>query len=393
MRVGVAGFVPERLTQARVYASLTKLELSERLGKSSSSISRWEKGDSLPEADALEAMSLALGFPTAWFSKPLERAGTPVFYRSLASATSDLRGKAGVKMDWLQELVAYLSSWLEWPDVNVPTLDVEDHRELDLVDIARAALKCREIWGLGVGPIDDLVLAAESAGIICSYTHQGNTKMDGLSQWDKEKLRPFILLADDKYNYYRSRFDLAHEIGHIVLHKGISTFDINHIKEIEAQANFFAGCLLIPEESLSVELHRYASLENMLSLKRKWKVSVAAIIYRADQLGLLSESEVLRLRKSYSARGWSKGELYDDERGPEQVRLIPRAISALLDAKIKTKMEIAQDLMVPRKELEKLCSVPEGFFSPSPKPILSPVLRLKEGTLTGVSNVVELKKK
>ena len=99
MRVGVSGFVPARLTQARILASMTRLELSERIGKSSSSISRWEKGESAPESEALESISFVLGFPVVWFTRQIpSKPPSPVFFRTLASTSSDLRGKAGTKM-------------------------------------------------------------------------------------------------------------------------------------------------------------------------------------------------------------------------------------------------------------------------------------------------------
>lgn len=394
MRVGVSGFVPERLTQARVLASMTRLELSERLEKSSSSVSRWEKGESAPEAEALEAISFVLGFPVSWFMLPVsEKPPSTVFFRTLASTSSDLRGKAGTRMDWLQDIARYFSTWLDWPEINIPEINVTDHRQLDYSDIARAAQECRERWGLGQAPIADLALAAEGAGIICARIHQGNTKMDGLSQWDELQKLPFILLSNDKGNYFRSRFDLAHEIGHIVLHRHIKTFDIKHLKEIEGQANFFASCLLLPEESLSIELPSYPSLENLLGLKKRWRVSVAAIIYRADKLGLIGEQETLRLRKSYSARGWAKCEPFDDQVEVEQVRLLSRAVRTITDEKIKTKETIARDLMLPYSSIEQLCGLPAGFFEPKVVQSLDPIPKLKEALGVNAGNVVEFKKR
>jgi Zn-dependent peptidase ImmA (M78 family) len=296
-------------------------------------------------------------------------------------------------MDWLQEIAGYLSNWLDWPELNIPSYEITDHRELDFSEIARAALRCREMWGLGLGPIADLSMAAEGAGIICAHVHQGNTKMDGLSQWDESQKRPFILLSNDKNNFYRSRFDLAHEIGHVVLHKNIKTFDILHLKEIERQANYFASCLLLPEELISIELPRYPSLENLLSLKRRWNVSIAAIIYRAEKMLIISEDEALRLRKSYSARGWTKGEPLDNDYDLESVRLMPRAINAILDAKIKTKVSIVRDLMMPVKDVEQLCGLNDGFLAFQPKIINNPLPKLKSSQAHSNSNVLEFKKK
>lgn len=389
MRVGVTGFVPMRLTQAREFASLTRLELSARLKKSSSSVSRWEKGESAPEAEALEAMSLILGFPLSWFTKPLiERKSAPVFYRTLASTTKDLRSRAGLKMEWLQEIFEYFSTWLDWPAVDLPDIQVSDHRELRRSDIAQAAMDCRTRWGLGLAPIPDLALAVESAGVICARIVQGNIKMDGLSQWN-ESGRPFILLSNDKCNYYRSRFDLAHELGHVVLHRNIKTFEASHLKDIEGQANYFASCLLLPEEMISVELQRYPSLESILALKKRWNVSVAAIIYRAAQMRLISEEEVLRLRKNYSARGWNKCEPFDGEHLLESVRLMPRAVKAVMDSKIKSAEQIIRDLVISRKYIEQLCGLADGYLA---SPLVGAEVVPKLKAMPG-STVVEFKRR
>lgn len=395
MRVGISGFVPERLTQARIFSSMTKIELSQRIGKSSSSISRWENGDSSPESDSLESLSFVLGFPIAWFTRPVfQRPESTVFYRTLSTTSGDLRGKAGAKMSWFQEVAVYFSQWLDWPELNLPVVSVSDHRELDDLDIASAALRCRELWDLGIGPIEDLSMAVEGAGVICAHVKQGNTKMDGLSQWDESQNRPFILLSIDKCNYYRSRFDLAHELGHVILHRYIKTFDLLHLKEIERQANYFASCLLLPEELLSVELPRFPSLENLLALKKRWGVSVAAIIYRSEKLGLISEQEALRLRKSYSARSWAKGEPFDAERDVESVRLMPRAVNAIVDAQIKSKLDITRDLLMPVADIEQLCGLSSGFLSGHLKKFSDPMPSLKEGLVSSKgSSVVEFRRR
>lgn len=367
MRAGVSGFVPVRLTQARVSAGLTKLDLGNRIGKSPSSVTRWEKGESLPESEALESLSLILKCPIAWFTKELPpETKSNIFFRTLATTTNDLRTVARVKIGWQQEIATYFSKWLDWPEIKLPQSNAIDHRELDRSDVANYAQSCRDMWGLGLGPIENLLLSIESAGVICSKIYQGHTKMDGLSQWEEPTNRPFILLSKDKNNYYRGRFDAAHELGHLVMHRFINTFDLLHHKEIEDQANYFASCFLLPEESLSLELPRYPSLENLLGLKRRWKVSVAAIIFRANKLGLIGEDETLRLRKSYSARGWSKGEPLDDSTPPETIRLLPRAVKALLDNNIKSKSQIVSELLLARREIEHICGLEPDFLTELP---------------------------
>lgn len=50
-----------KLRTARLAASLTQQQLAERVGVIQQQIARWEKGEFKPQADALKALSQALG--------------------------------------------------------------------------------------------------------------------------------------------------------------------------------------------------------------------------------------------------------------------------------------------------------------------------------------------
>src|SRR5699024_1699161 len=119
----------------------------------------------------------------------------------------------------------------------------------------------------------NLTRLLESSGVMITKDWLNSDDMDGVSTWIND--RPYILVAKDKNNYFRNRFDNAHELGHIILHKNLSDKDCESIghKEIEQQANHFASCLLMPSASLSLS-YRNITLENLLIEKRYWGSSV-----------------------------------------------------------------------------------------------------------------------
>ena len=355
------------MTQARESLGLTKVALATLVNVSGPTITNWESGKQNPEEEKLRALSTALNQPVHWFlrEKP-PSCQTPYFYRSLSAATKVAREATRTKLDWMAELSLVFNQWLQWPMVRVP-VSTKHFLSLSDEDIELLALQFRERLNLGTGPIKDIVLAAENAGIICARGEVGHNKMDGVSHWHQYSERPYIFLASDKGNGVRSRFDTAHEIGHVVLHKDVNLSEHNqtYIKEIERQADLFAGALLLPAETFAKELGR-PTLETFLALKPRWKVSIAAMIYRAWQLDIISDLQKSNLYKRLSAKRWRIKEPYDDEVPFEKPRLLPRAVYMLVDQGLFTKETLLDKLGLSAGVCETLCSLPAGYFRDIP---------------------------
>lgn len=364
MRRGVKGFQRERLIQARESLGIQKNALATIVGVSPATITNWEKGDQSPEEDKLRALGEAFKFPVSWFltQKP-DCGNNPYYYRSLKSATKTAREMARVRLDWVAELKSILGNWVNWPHVNVPSVSEQDFHRISDSEIESLALECRKAWGIGLGPISDLVLCLENAGIIFARDEVGYLKMDGVSCWSDLDNNPYIFVTADKSNSIRNRFDAAHELGHIVLHRYLNskTFKDHH-KEIERQADLFAGCFLMPAETFSSEVS-WPTLDALLALKSRWKVSVASMIMRCYQLEIIDEDQKLRLFKSRSARGWTRGEPYDDQFPFEQPRLLNRAVRMLVDQGVVDRQELAHRLGLSHVLLESLCGLPSGYFN------------------------------
>ncbi|AIE68904.1 helix-turn-helix domain-containing protein [Klebsiella michiganensis] len=390
MRVGISGFQSERLTQIREARGLSKINLGRLVDRSPSTVTKWENGSHSPDAEVLALLGKVLNCPVSWFTKPAaKKENNPVFFRTLASTAKDLCTSSERYMEWLQEGCSFLQESLDLPAVNIPFLEIDDYRAIDDELIEVMAAKCRELWGLGISPVKDLLLTIENSGVICSQFEQGSVVMDGYSQWNEEERRPYIILATDKGNYYRSRFDAAHELGHIVLHRYVKRLDLINFKPIEEQANKFAASFMLPEESFSVELQPYPTLENFVSLKGRWGMSAQAMIHRAKSLELISPLEYQRLYKSVSARGWRKGEPLDDLRKPETVRLLPRCVKLLLDENVFTKVGLLEELSMSRTDVEDIFSLPKGYLSESMVMDMMTKVRLKHqpNKIDGTSSI------
>lgn len=397
MRNGTPGFAAERLVEARDSRGLTQVALADLINRTSSSISRWENRGQLPEPEAAEALAVALNVPVAFFLRPPSDHGpAPLFFRSMASATQLVRKRTKTRLRWAQEISLNLQEWVDLPEVNVPQLDVTNHHDIRPSDIERMANECRRAWELGAGPIADVLLALENAGIVVIKDEVGTVKMDGLSNWSIVDDRPYVLVARDKDTCVRSRMDASHELGHLVLHRRLTPNVLNNsanFKEIERQAFDFAGAFLMPAESFVTELVS-PSLNSFAALKARWKTSIGAMIVRCAKLDLLSEEYKRRLWKHYSARGWRKGEPLDDALEPENPRLLNRSVQLLVDNRVRSREDLLSDFRLHASDVEALCGLPRGYMSSEPADVITlPKLKRSVSPPRGNGSIVPLRRK
>ncbi len=392
MRSGTPGFQAERLVEARDSRGLTQVALAELINRTSSSISRWEGGGQSPEPEALDALARALNLPIAFFLRPLPDHGpAPMFFRSMANTTQSVRKRTQARLRWAQDIALILQEWVDLPEVRVPCLDATDHREIGNEDIERMANECRILLDLGVGPIADVLLVLENAGIVVIKEETGTVKMDGLSNWSAADGRPYVLIARDKDSCVRSRMDAAHELGHLVLHRRLEPKALNNsanFKEIERQAFDFGGAFLMPAESFSAEIYS-PSLNAFVALKERWKVSIGAMIMRCARLDMLSEEHHRRLWKYFSSRGWRKSEPLDDVLEPEQPRLLSRSVRLLVDENVRSREALLNDFRLYGLDVEALCGLPRGFMTMETAEVVTlPNLKRSAESLEGGGTVV-----
>lgn len=379
MTKGINDLQPARLQQALSARGLTQVQLASLVGVSAPTVSKWCKGDQSPEADTFERIASVLNVQSEWLTRSILRPVSTPFYRSNASALKNARAKLEAQTEWAQEAAILLGEYVDYPEVILPKRYFDNPEEICDADIESAAEECRALWKLGRGPIQDLCLAAESAGIIVVRKETEISAIEGLSSWSEELGRPIILLSSDKANAFRSRFDLAHEIGHLVLHKHIPRADErDRYNQMEKQAHRFAGALLLPAENFAGEVRVPTSLDNLLILKQRWGASVAAMMMRLHALGLLSDDEKLALFKRRSARWGSKAEPGDDKWSPESPRLLRRTVELLVGTGILPAEIVPRYIGFSARDLERLCSLRENYFSSPPDVVELATLRSRK---------------
>ena len=359
MKGSLARIIPERLREAREARGLTVQAMAEQIGVSRQAVAQYEVGQSAPSAETMSKIYVLLNQPPAFFTTPREKArensGT-IFWRSLVRMRKHERDRIARRLDWLQDVLSYLEGFMELPPVHLPA----PHHQPGSPDaIEEAANLVRKQWGLGRGPIPDVVGLLEANGVVVVREPTYAEDMDAVSRWQMG--RPVVLLSADKGSSVRSRWDAAHELGHLVLHSGVEV-DSRVLARVEAEANRFAGAFLLPADTFAREVTS-SSIEAFKPLKKRWKVSIAAMIYRAKDLGIFNTNQVQYLWRQRAAKGWTKNEPFDAEIPAEQPRFLAYMANQILDNGLQNRQDFQDRTLLCFEDIEQLCGLKPGTLN------------------------------
>jgi Zn-dependent peptidase ImmA (M78 family)/DNA-binding XRE family transcriptional regulator len=332
-------FNPTRLLLARRRRGLTKVELAAAIGVDRRTVTGYESGEYVPGPEALPRLSAALNFPEAFFfGDDLEEvAEETASFRSMSKMTAGHRNMALGQ----GALALRFSQWVE-RRFELPPAALPDLRHEGDPETAAAAL--RQHWELGQQPIKNLVHMLESKGVRVFSLSIDALALDAFSMW-KDSV-PLIFLNTRK-SAEHSRFDAAHELGHLVLHRHAAP----NGREAEREADAFASAFLMPRGSVLAHAPRFATLEQLIRLKRLWTVSLSALTYRLHALRLLSDWHYRSLCIEISKRGFRKTE--PDEAPRESSQVLAKVFAALRTEGL-TKYDIAGQIGVHPSEIDQL---------------------------------------
>lgn len=292
-------FQPGRLRLARELTTTSQANLTEATGLSAAAISQFESGATKPSGNVVEQLSEALDTPVEFFYRSMTDTHEG-FFRSLRRTSVTDRRKARAFAHLVHDLAANDNAGV-LANLDIPNIPVTD-LDAGLEVAAQAARGARKAWGLPRGPIDDVVQLLEDHGIVVIRLPLASADVDAFSLPFDD--RPVVVLVSDKNDRARSRFDAAHELGHLVMHGQ----QVWGVKEVEQQAHTFAAEFLMPATDIREQLPARADWPTLFKLKQYWQVSLAALLMRAKTLGVMDDSAYLTGVKAASARGWRRAE-------------------------------------------------------------------------------------
>lgn len=358
-----------RIQEGREARLLTQIELAGRVGLTRATISAYEKGLRNPGIETLGRIATTLELPLAYFrsDRPTrETRNTPISYRRKSRASLGRLRRVEKYEEWLADIHSVYSRYLALPVTNLHFADNE-FEELDSDKIEDAATKLRSDWGMGIGPVSDLTAFAEANGIVIGKADL-DQDVDGASDWRGE--RPFVILNSRVRSCARQRFSLAHEIGHLVLHRLADETDFElqeHHKLLEDQANLFAQAFLFPMRAYSREVPNLR-FDYLVELKRRWKVSMQAIVMRGKTLGIVDETQVGYFYRQLSERGFSRtNEPLDDELLVETPAVFTRATELLEKQGGISLLDLVDDTVLSRYDFCMLTGIDPTRLNDGPK--------------------------
>lgn len=363
-------FNGERLKKARIYRGLTVAELAERVGCQRQTLSMYEISKSQPtDKTTVARLSQELDFPIKYFyERPTTFSSGTVYFRSLLTTNKKYRSEQIVKMDYLSQIYSLLQDYVAFPEFEPLGLP-------DNVTPEQAAYALRDAWGLGRGPIDNLIPVVEQHGILVTSFSTSTNDVDAFSQFMGAADIPTYIIAysNNKTSASRIHFDIAHELGHICLHEwseDIEDISKEEFKIKEREANDFAAAFLLPEETFRKDAERGPqTITYYKQLKKKWKVSIAAMIRRSEKLGIISTDDYQNLIRVMQRRGLRKEEPLDDILITASPALLKTSVIMLLQENVFSPVEFMEELSheyglsINPDEVEYLLDLPSGTLA------------------------------
>lgn len=302
---------PDMVRLARESRSLTQSELANMLAISQGNVSKIENGTMVEvPKDLLRNLSRVLDYPEDFFFLKEDVYGPGlafIYHRSRRSLPKKVTEKIEALINIHRIAISRLLKSVE-VNVQFPCYDIDN---TSIEEIARAV---RTAWFLPRGPIKNLIQAIEKAGGIIIKCDFGTPKIDALSLFLPNHSLPPLFFVNKNIPSDRLRFSLAHELGHVIMHR-IPRTD----SDMETEADKFAGAFLMPAQEIAPSLNNI-KFYTLAQLKPYWKVSMAAILVRAGHLG--------KITKSQSNYLWSQMGPYK-QREPMELDLPPEEPGAL----------------------------------------------------------------
>ncbi len=355
----MGNFNPRRLVIARKRRRLTAKALADKIGVSPVTISRLENGSNPPEEHTLRLISEALGFPSAFFFQDDldEMRSEAASFRSLTSMSAKERDSA-----LASGAFAFLFSDWVCGRFNLPAsglIDLSAH-----TDPENAAYILRQEWGLGQQPIPNMIKLLESKGVRVFSLAENTRTVDAFSCWRDDT--PYVFLNTFK-SAEHSRFDAAHELGHLVLHKhggpgqarecdtevepDGSVFAVNDDREAEREANRFASAFLMPADDVVSRVRGITSVDQLVTAKSRWGVSVAALAYRLHKLRKLTDWQYRTFCIQMNQRGYRTQEPAGIE---HEKSIVWQKVLGSLWSEKASRDHVADELHIPVEELDNL---------------------------------------
>lgn len=340
-------FAPERLREIRLLNGHTMEMMAEKIGVSKQAVSKYEAGQIVPATDTLVCILEQYGIKPDYLTnkRELPNDHSVIFYRKTKKTPIREREVAEVNVKWFYEIITVMDGISPIKELNLPV--IPQH-----LSIQEKAEFLRKFWHLGEEVIDDMVSLLEANGFYLFTVNWGEGKIDGYSQIIGTL--PIIVLNGEKGTRQRQQFSIAHELGHMILHRNMEEIT----ESMEKEADEFAGCFLMPERAIRADLIRN-NADYFVDLSKKWRVSPQALVERCRNLKLLGRNEEENEAKRMSLYQKLNRKIAREE---SDIICTIRPILDLMGEDAGRAKDFLRELRLPVRELQKLCGLSDKWI-------------------------------
>lgn len=344
--------LPQRMRDARILYRDTLEHLADRLEISKQAVSKYECGKMIPSQNVLERLMNLYDISADFLSKEMlediQQENMSVLYYC-----QNAKRRAKTE-EYLDTLVKYAYEILQVCGIFFPVSAISLPIFANEKTIEEKALRLRQYWGLGMGPLPDLDTVLARFGIYTFVYDFMNEKLDGCARRIGEN--GIILLNSTKSTCERQQFHLSHELGHIVL----NTMD-------EGAADIFAGAFLLPQPQISKEMLR-TDVDYVLKVGDEWGVTPECLLERCRSLSLLGDNQeknaarYKNLKRQISALIRNKNASAGEIREMEKELQIGKNIREIWED-VSQRERFLEEMYIPLTFVTKLCCLPDTIFS------------------------------
>ncbi|MBA2611324.1 MAG: ImmA/IrrE family metallo-endopeptidase [Bacteroidetes bacterium] len=265
---------------ARESRGLVYADIAEKLDVNKTSVMRWENNDLNVNADVIQKLTHILNYPDTFFYQKGEVLPLALSYRKRNKVASKVMTQIEANINIARLNVEQLLNMVRLKEIKLPVLDVEKHGTPQ-----ECAKQLRKLWKLEKGVLENLSEVLEQNKIILLNLDFNTDRVDGRCTIANDKYP--IVVTNKNLLGDRQRFTLAYQLGHLVMHLHTAP---KYDRDLSHEANVFAAELLMPEKEIKNDLQDL-TLAKLGDLKRKWKVSMQSLMYRASDLELITENQ------------------------------------------------------------------------------------------------------
>ena len=336
---------PEMVVLARESRGMNQKDLSAKTGISVSNISKMENSG-LSITPHLEQIMNATGYPETFFYQKVRTVPDNLGYRKRQVVSQKILVPINAQINIIRQHVQFLTRALNLSTPKLPVIDVTSTTTPQLI-----ARQVRKAWKIKDVVIDSLTDLLETHGVAISTFDFNTARVDSRSILTEDSYP--LIVHNRNHLGDRQRFTLAHELGHLVMH---TLANLNAERDITHEANLFAAELLMPEADIRKDLKETLTIPRLAELKKKWKVSMISILYRADDLGYLTPNQKHYLIRQFNNLNIRRREPVELDVAIEHPKLIRRWIADYRAAKKHTTAQVAAALNLTTSEFIEVYS-------------------------------------